>query len=345
MKKGFSIITIVMAAALLSAGCAVQSNMTELRLPKAEDAEITYLTSEEEVLPAAKKIEVLDSTIILCGSLDGKWFHLYDRNTGKVRERHVDGGQGPDDVLMISNFLADTTGTTVYDQPSGFIKKFDRDWKCMSKRRPDFTKDTMVLYNVNFLADGRQLCSINTHKSISKRGLVVERDGVYGKAYLKSPADGEEGEKPELYNRHCVALSPDCKKIAAASFQGFALEIFEIDGMDIKLLAQKQFYPYELVMRGNFINYSDDNIKGALSMIASNKVIVMAYNGTKDLYSPTDITVWDWNGNLLRRFKSDWAISSMAFSPDNPDDLYALVFSKDGNPRLAKFNCPGLQRK
>lgn len=159
-------------------------------------------------------------------------------------------------------------------------------------------------------------------------------------------AESDKSKASVSYHRVNFTYSPDGSKVAFATSEGLVMEIFEIEGLELKPKTVKYFHPYEVVTRrmGNneFTDFKEDNIKGVMTMKATDRRLVAAYNGTTSFKSNTDITVWDWNGRPLRRYGFDGRIMAMSLSPDNPDDIYALVHKDDDELSLVRINCPGL---
>lgn len=342
MIDRFGLLLVVLGFCVAVASCGGGSKYEELVFPETGEAEMSYVTGEDEILPNAFKMEVADSMIVMAGPLDNRWIHVYHRDNGRPLAHYLPNGSGPDEVIASFEFRQNPTGTEVFDLATGQVKCFNNDWHCVSSLAPDLSKDSLVVKKLHFLQDGRTLFEINTDLSHSRQGFTIMRDGCRGNVYLDSPVDDEPEDNACMLDRHCVAFSPDGLKFASATLEGFILETFGIDNLDIKKRSVRMFYPYESVERDGFIGYSDRNVKGVVSMTGSDRYIVASFNGTVDGMAPTDITVWDWEGNPIRRYALDVIVLAMGLSPDNPDVIYALVQRRNEETRIAKITCPGL---
>lgn len=179
-------------------------------------------------------------------------------------------------------------------------------------------------------------------------GMQIKDGDRYGNVYTKLPVivDNAVTGKPEYARMY--HFSPDAKKMVAVSPKGLIIETFDIDGVEICPKTIKFYYSFESneVVKKEGENYVFDqkgsNIMGIGAMASTDSRIVAVYNGSYDMDAYTDITVWDWEGNALKRYHTNKIISVIALSPDNSDEIYAFGKDKGGEDELLLINCPGL---
>lgn len=337
----------VVAMSLIFVGCSTTQKFTAPIFPAKLDAKVATLSTADDILPVSRKIEAVDSVILIAGELDGKLMHVYDIRTGKFKGSHINKGQGPDDMVYVGNFITDSIGVTALDLFTSAEKRFDKDWKCISVSR-SYTQgmETYAPRVIHLMPDGKRLMQVFVQEH-APLGLMMLKDGKHGDVYTESPLDNDpESEKASTYNRVNFTFSPDATKVAFASREGLIMEIFDVADLNIKPIAIKLFHPYDINTKkmgeNVLVEYKEDNIKGIMTMTATDKRIVAAYNGSTSHESNTDIAVWDWNGKPLRRYGFIGRIMALCLSPLASDDIYALVHKSDYDISLVKINCPGL---
>lgn len=333
---------------IMLTGCNVTQKFSAPVFKSKTYAKVSVLSASDEVLPKTYDMKVSDSLIILSGHLDGKLFHTYDRKTGKSIGHYVNRGQGPDDMIMAGMFYQDENGVVVKDMATQAIKRFDKDWKCVSTVLDDYGKmEKNSPRRVRPMPDGKVFEEVFVEYSMPL-GMQIKDGDRYGNVYTKLPVivDNAMTGKPEYARKY--HFSPDAKKMVAVSPKGLIIEIFDIDDIEIRPKAVKFYYSFESneVVRKEGEDYVFDqkgsNIYGIGAMASTDNRIVAVYNGSYDIDAYTDITVWDWEGKALKRYHANKIISAIALSPDNPDEIYAFGKDKEGEYELLLINCPGL---
>lgn len=339
---------IAFLAIIMLIGCNVTQKFSAPVFKSKTDAMVTVLSASDEVLPKTYDMKVSDSLIILSGHLDGKLFHTYDRKTGKPTGNYVNNGQGPDDMIMPGLFYLVGNEIVVKDMATQAIKRFDKDWKCVSTIIDDCGKmEKFSPRNVRPMPDGKVFVDVFIEYTMPL-GMQIKDGDRYGNVYTKLPVivDNAMTGKPEYGRRY--HFSPDAKKMLAVSREGLIIETFDIDDIEIRPNAVKFYYPFEsnVIVRkegdNNVFDRKGSNINGIGALASNDNRIVAVYNGTYDFGAYTDITVWDWNGKALRRYHTNKILEAIALSPDNPDEIYALGKDKGGEDELLLINCPGL---
>lgn len=339
-------------AVIITAGCNDGQKFSIPNFKNIKDAKITVLSEPDEVLPFSLCMNVSDSLITLVGELDGKLFHTYDRKTGKLLGQYVDRGQGPDDMIYPGRFIRNKSGITVQDLYTRVIKRFDKDWKCVSSEFLDFGKmEKNAPRDIIFMPDGKLFVLVFI-QSFMPLGMQIKDGDRYGEVYSDFPVKVEYPESAGYSYERIIQISPDGKKMVAVSAEGLIFETFDIDNLQIKLKALQFYYPFEMEKPNGTglsaegykktLGYDKFNIKGIGAMTSTDNRIISVYNDSYDISGFKDITVWDWEAKPLRRYHTDKEIMAIALSPDNPDEIYALGKDKGGEVELLLINCPGL---
>lgn len=313
-------------------------------------AETSVIFDEETMLPSALHMSLTDSTVSFLGVMDNKWVHTYNLSSGELISQAVSHGNGPDEVIVSEGFqlLSDSTFRIFEMQPPK-IKTFDKDWKCIDSKDIAVKQGTFA-YPRLFLPDNRFLVSTNTDYEVS--ALCIINDTTQGDMYEYNPLetndtpvkrDPEHSQTKDMYHRERMAVSPDGTKIVSTTLDGAIIEIIDVDGLNLKHHATNYLYPFEIEERGNFTTFKDDVVRGFSAVCATDSLIFAAFLEATNDDVPTDITVWDWDGNPLRRYKTDYQILAMELSPSNPEEIYALALKPSEELQFVRFHCPGLQ--
>lgn len=315
-----------------------------------QDAEVTIIGGPDIIYPPTWSMQIEDSSVLILGLMDDHWIQIYNRFSGEPAGAHITRGEGPEEMIYANKsvFVTDDKYYKTFDEATQKIKFYDKKFNLIDQLSPkDFDRGRIL--DVFFLPGDRYLlhCAVDKHPS----ALTVVRNGEEGAMYTATPVDTPsdsvtDRNTPTLkdqYLRKRSAISSDGTRLVCTTLSGAFMEIFDINGLTLTPKVTKCMYPYEVETRGNLRRVTDDSTLGFSAVCATDSRIIGAFLEHTDLMGPSDITVWDWDGNPLRRYKTDYQISAMTLSPDNPDDIYAIGGIKDGEISLLLFHCPGLQ--
>ena len=315
-----------------------------------QDAEVTVIGGPEIIYPSAWSMQIEDSSVLMLGLLDDHWIQIYNRFSGEPTGAHITRGEGPEEMVSASGttFGIDSNYYKTFDEVTQKIKIYDKNFDNIEQISPKHS-DAIRIWKVHFLPDNRYLLNCFTRMGPSTLA-IVKKDGEEGVMYTTTPVDSPsdlvtDRNTPtlkDLYKRRRSALSPDGTRLVCTTMEGAFMEIFDIKDLTLTPRVTKCMYPYEVEMRGNLRRVTDDSMQGFCAVCATDSRIIGAFLEHTEPMGPSDITVWDWDGNPLRRYKTDYQIIAMALSPDNPDDIYALGGTRDGEISLLLFHCPGL---
>lgn len=338
----------VIVSVIIFTGCKETQKFSAPVFGNMADAKVTVLSDPDEVIPSGFGLSVSDSLLTLTSEVDGKLFHTYDRKTGKSLGHYVNKGQGPDDMIVPGTFYIDNNVITVQDLYTHDVKKFDKDWKCISIEHLDLGKlDKFSPRVVLRMPDGKIFMEVFVEYYMPL-GIRIKDGDRLGSVYTDLPVIVEDPMTEKPYYERKVHFSPDAKKMIAVSEEGLIIETFAIDDIEINPKGVKFYYPFvydvEIETKGGISRfiYKNLNIKGFGAIASTDSRIVAVYNDSRDTEAFTDISVWDWNGNPIRRYHTDKILLTIALSPDNPDEIYALGSDKGGEVELLLINCPGL---
>lgn len=318
------------------------------------EAEATVIGKEDIIYPGALGLCISDSIATMIGRLDDMEINNFNRFTGELVSQFVRYGQGPGEVLFLSSYQPDSTGFRVLDLMSDSWKTYDKDGNFTEAVNLNEMIGEKPLW-IKKLAPKKYIIGCCAAGNCS--AMAIWDTQKLGPIYTKTPFDDNddttdndkvnESDTPptlrDLYGRSNMTISPDGKKMFTGTSIGVIVEIFDIEGMQISNRLTKYMYPFEVSLEDGWVGYKDNYVQGFTSLLSTDELVFGALQESAENDAPTDITVWDWNGTPVRRYKTNYMIYSMAFSPDNPDDIYAVATKDGGNFQLILLHCPGLQ--
>mgnify|MGYP001638033345 CR=1 FL=1 len=337
---------ITLASCLIFIAC--NKRKSEFAMPEfiSEPAIATDITTEDDIVPVITPgtgMVITDSTIVIADLMDEKWLHEYDRRNGKLLTSYLSHDAGPKEVSMLESFVRSDSGWYIVDRKQSMIKQFDHDFNLINSN--DIPKDDFLILTSSFLLpDGRMLAAgLRNDAPILEHGtegLRILGDKCSGNMIIETPVDNII-EDNNLYSRKRFAFNADFSKLACGTLEGGVIETFNVDGNNLEPRASCLLFPYNVVVQNGMKRAINSKI-GFSSIIADDNKIVAALLGDENPASPTDITVWDWNCKPLRKYTTNAQILTMAFSPDDPDSVYAVVVEDEGDPKIVTYRCPGL---
>lgn len=320
------------------------------------EASATAIGNEEVIYPIAFGISITDSIATLIGNLDDMEINNFNRFTGELVSQYVHQGQGPAEVVSLASYIPDSTEFKVLDRMTDLWKTYDKDGRFTEAVNLNEMIGEKPLW-IKKLAPKKYIIGCCTAGNCN--AMAIWDTERLGTIYTKTPFDENENTENEdngnvnyydapptlkdLYGRSAMTVSPDGKRMFTGTSVGVIVEIFDIKDMEISNRLTKFMYPFEISSEDGWVGFKENYVKGFTSLISTDQLVFGALQESSENNAPTDITVWDWNGNPVRRYKTDYLIYCMAFSPDNPDELYAMATKDGGEVQLIKLHCPGLQ--
>lgn len=316
-----------------------------LEFPFVGEANISIL-GDGVILPLITDLSVNDTAIIATGALDNHWIHTYHKKTGEPTADHILNGQGPADILGCTYLSQTKGGWEIYDYMSRKVKLYDDNFSFIEVSNNDSLPSKLKDYNftaLQLLPSGKKLCFIDKYENgdLIFDGFFMADSIGYSKPFLNLHDEDEIGPLG-YYMQYKFAGSPDGKKLAAVSSPGCCLKLFDTDDNNLILKSSHCYYPLTIKNPEDAAQVYEDNKRSFTSLAVTDSRIIACMDEDPDNYGPTDILVWDWEGNPICRYKSDKIIVKFALSPDNPDEIFAFVTDPERNYALAKIYCQGL---
>ena len=300
----------------------------------------TVLQSDSLLL-GHKVVAIVDSHLVMPTWKNEYLYDIYKMKGDSLllKDRLIQRGQGPYE-LTVSEEMYDVVSNrlVIYDcnVGKGFLLKGDSIdkmidytcWRSLEKFHNEVyiskmvfeTDSTMV---TTFMQDGFESFlgryNLNTGKHSILYGLWPD-DGFDGSAYVKQ----------KVYANGSLLKCPDKNLFLVSAQMGQYAEIFNIEQDRIVSITKLfDLYPqYEVADDGLNVRYARDNMRGLDISVTSDFIYVMPDKGTieeyvqniqnSDSYNYTnDVFVYDWNGELRRRFKLDYDVLTLLVSEDN----------------------------
>ena len=284
-----------------------------------------------------------DCIIVFGYSREG-WIHVYDKNDGNYLGSHIRSGRGPGEVLngTVMQVSAAEGVLQVFDETTmemyqydisrlkygnvEFLGKKSFPASCIPVRSAWRISDEMYLLNGGAVLLGGQ----------SGRFQLL-RDDALVSSYEEFPVKDEIRRKTFLST--VTALSPDRTKFADGTLFGGILETFDIGEEGIALNACRMFFPPEITFESGVVKHKRGMKWGFSAICASDEVLYGVFIGDEDPSCFNNISMFDWNGTELARYKTDCNILRLCCDTDRPDRIYA-VSVKDGEYHLAYCDIP-----
>lgn len=134
-------------------------------------------------------------------------------------------------------------------------------------------------------------------------------------------------------------ISPDRKHLVISTYIGCLFEVFSLENGKIRQKCLKAFYePIYRVAPGavpEWVTGTEETIYGFYALYCTDKSFwgVIAGEGHAHL---NDIYEFGYNGELLRKYRIDGQVMTLAVSPD--DVMYLIVLDPDGEQRLKSID-------
>lgn len=341
----FEIIFPVILLFLSSCKTQIENGIGTPEFPFVGEAKISIL-GNDLILPLITDLSVIDTAIIATGSLDDYWVHTYDKNSGNPIADYISKGQGPSDILGCTYLSKAKDGWKIYDYMSRKVKLYDKDFAFIGMSDKDSLLSSPMDCNftaLQILPSGKKICYIDKFENgdLIFDGFFMADSIGYSKPFLNLHDEDEIGPLG-YYMQYKFAGSPDGKKLAAVSSPGCCLKLFDTDGNNLILKSSHCYYPLTIKNPEDAAQVYEDNKRSFTSLAVTDSRIIACMDEDPDNYGPTDILVWDWEGNPICRYKSDKIIVKFALSPDNLDEIFAFVTDPERNYALAKIYCQGL---
>ena len=320
--------------------------MIQCAKKKDSDSQLDEFQSEEsvtfqtidypEILGVTMQIMKKDSLIILNDFHGDSLINLFN-----IKDNHVTKlipvGNGPDeltrplDIQMVNNKLY------VYGRNSFSMNLLNLDLLSCESEKVNFLfhAPTNCSRFLN-LSDSVFICSgfwKKRYALINNKGEVINEFGDY--------PDFEESEKKfdphtkAMFHQSQFAKHPHKKLFASCA--RYVLEVFDYSETEIpRLVLRKKLGKYNYThQEGDLLNIdlSGDSDPGVFEIACSSKYLFLVT--VPDLEGKTDILVLDWEGNPIKKLKSDKTITCLTIDENN-NKVYGVI--TDPEDTLVSFD-------
>ena len=328
MKK--TLLTSLYVAVLFSLySCASESTYKEPQF--IEEHEITgECLSDDLMISYAYDMAVDNRYVYILALSEGKWLHVYDKNDGRYLGSNVSAGQGPGEIHTASYLIFDGDDLQIYDQSQKKLFNY-------SVRTDNDSLQVSFVDDVSFsscngtvrrawdlggqyLVDGQ----LGAEKVGQKRFQLYDGNSVVCQ-YNNFPVENEDMKKTFLSPNVC--FSPSKNKMAIGTLYGGVLETFDLSSASIAKSGVYWFYEPLVSFKEGELAPATDMKYGFSAMCATDDAIYSVLIGDSDPNNLYNISVFDWNGKGLARYKTDKLIFKLSCYSGIPSELYALTFS------------------
>lgn len=297
------------------------------------------LLQADELIPFPVDLGIQGSAIMVCGLYNGKWIHTFDKVSGESVSGYARAGQGPEEVVKAWNtsFTNDTT-ICVYDGDTRKLEFYNLSTGTYLTTA-DVTTLKTVLHNSWAMSDSTALFKypVRLGDYQFSRGFAIAdlRSGEIISDYEFIPDEFVDNTTP-LILQSSLAISPDKKHFVSVTTNGGTIEMFEIDNHAIKPLYAKYVFPVEFIEKNGIKFLKPNSEYGFVTVCASNDRVYTTYAASVDDIDATKLAIWDWQGNLLKSYETDYTIYKLAYDTAT-GTIYGLVVDEEG-PALARLN-------
>ena len=291
--------------------------------------------------------------ILIYSLTDGKYLHVFDKQTGEYIGGYVRKGQGPGEIAtwcerldyykneqLITMLEINTNQCLFYDinNDSENLLKFKLKRNFLSNSTTDSIKNERLLgvYKINknlYLSDSRIFPPSNNQ---NRRFSLITETGEKMSEFNGFATD-DFWAYATITQRLPISFSPNRKKMACATFFGAVLETFDI-GDSITLIQEKLFYPIILEIRNGVAYPTDETIQGFLDICTSDEYVFSILCGSKEPQIRLNhISVFNWNGDPVIRFETDVDIYRICYNEDD-NMIYAIARTEDYEFILVRFD-------
>ena len=317
-----------------------------------KQVKLKYTVIQDELmLMLPREMISFDNYIIFNSITDGKYLHVYDKQTGEYLGGYVVRGQGPGEIVTWCESLD-------YNKKERIMTVTEINTNhCVSYAVNDDPENLLTFVSK------KNLLNNNTNTAYFERlhSIFKIDENLYLSDSQVPPIPNDEvrfslitetGEKTSEYNGFAtddiwaygllnkISISPNRKKMAHTIFYGAVLETFEI-GASINLIQEKLFYP--TIVNDDNKEYTplairDKTIFGFSDICTSDEYIFSIFYGDIDEEcDPRNISVFDWNGDPVIRFETDINLHRICYNEDD-NMIYAVARTEHMEYIFVKFD-------
>lgn len=290
-----------------------------------------------------EEVLIIDSLLIIRDSHNqDSCFHIFNKENGKHLRSFGYKGRGPGEVLYPSALHynpLDQTVTTI--EPN--LKKIIRYniINILSHKKPFFSEIELpyfaleaIPYKDSFIIGGL----------LKERFVIADTNNRILQQYYEYPQlVRDSAENRAIFNyAPQYAIHPDQNKLAAITYIGGILEIFDIKDNKItpntiKHLNEPIYRPVE-DCQPKWIATVPQTVAGCSNIYPAKEYIYCIYEGelSEDpLIAPKKVLVFDWKGHLLLQYEFKDGIPNTISADEKY--LYSIITTPEGEYQLYRY--------
>lgn len=282
------------------------------------------------------KLAKLDSVIILM-DIDSKlYFTIFDLN-GNIIKKFGAKGKGPGEILNPKPFCVNYSNKTISVFANNKLVKYNIE-KVLNGDENYFSEKINLISDVEFnnvipLEQGYYLMTGNSLRfAISNGDKIIDQYDTYPN--ISDDPNISNYVKQVMNYGDRIYTSPDSRKIVQSTYIGAILDIYNND--NLKILPSNTV----LIYKPSFKSIDKENVTwdettkiGFESISTSDNFIysILSEVKGKDLMENTsfpytkNISIFDWNGNAIKKIQTDKMIVSIAQDEINKK-IYAISY-------------------
>ena len=321
--------------------CINQRELDELTFPETIEINAELISSESPVMGYPLDMFVTDSIIGVLCSMNMKWIHCYDKETGIYLSGDVAYGRGPGELLSCTNMCYDRSSkrlylfdnvsekmlgykisnTSPYIEFEGEVSFADVSGTIFLKMWP--ISDSLVLANVQC---GSMEDSVTRFQMFTMDGILLD---------TCSDMPALEGDDRYTFLHSSVTMSPDRRRFASATLFGEILEIYDVSHESIERSVENFFAYPALEFREGVLWESEQTVFGFPYICSDENYIYGSMIDGQDINAFNEIAVFDWNGRGVLRVMTDY--NDLRMYPDG-DYLYCIVSDSSNELFFARYD-------
>lgn len=306
--------------------------------------------SDTLVLGATEDMDFYKDYLILIAYSEGKYMHVFDRNTGTYLQSFLPKGRGPHEVVSMNSIDIDrTTGKILFYDDMGW-QLCECEFDSMMLRPSDYkiSKHSSRLYASNGYTYQTQDGSYITGNTIPKgqdgviKRLAKVKDDKTVSVYNEFPSVGQAFQESMFLaymNTGMLTVSPDRTKMACGASWGAILEIFDIRD-SIRLTTTRYILPpIGERVRNELHPIEGQTIFGFGDLYATEQYIYTIYRGIVygSSHKVSRIAVFDWKGNCVKLYNTEYRLYNLCVD-EEVHKIYAVGVDKSLETVVVEFD-------
>ncbi len=287
-----------------------------LHFPDSMDVKWTYVTGDD-MMPNPRCFAVDDSCVYVLGDAGGRSLFVYNITTGEEMGSYIDRRSHIGELtnpygLSIDRSTGDF-GVFNLGMTDRFLVRYSPEYEPKALYRVD---SVFPINDIVLAPDDRVIAVSLVYENGEPTGrqavsLLDVADGVT----LIGSCDELLPVIPKGLGRE-ISVSGSGKRVASIIRNSGFLETYEITGDSISRTSHNNYFPIEVSDDG--IAHVNHNIQYGFRCVAvSDDYVYAVYSESKVEGDPvTTVGVWDWNGNPVKKIKTDKNVSDICVSPD-----------------------------